>query len=647
MEFFILNFCNKAYNSILFISDFLLNRLNDCTKHTAILTDHNLVNLKLSLSTPARGPGVWKINNSLLKNQEFVNLTKLIIADTENQYESMENKGMLWDIMKMKIRALAINFSAKLKRERDKIEQNISVEIASLEKEHQSDETIDKIDILKTELENLLKYKTDGAILRSKIFWAEEGEKNTSYFLRLEHHKSENKTILQLKDSKENTIVGQKEILNELYNYYLTLYSDTTSNNLENNEFVTLNNKKLSPLEQAHCEGLIGEVECLKALKGMANGKTPGSDGLSTDFYKFFWMDIKKFVIDSFNYAFIHGELSIDQSRGLISLIPKKDKDRLYVKNWRPIALLNNDYKLLAKTLSNRIKHVIDSLISHDQTGYISGRYIGENIRTVSDAINFIVKNKKEALIILIDFEKAFDSIKWKFIDLALDSFHFGQNFKQWVKVLYKNSKSAVMNNGTFTQFFNLERGVRQGCPLSVYLFLLVVELLATHIRQDKTINGITLKSSELKISQMADDTTIFLKSATSIPPLLATLNKFALYSGLKTNVDKTKLYAIGKMNLRKTNLHGLKLDKGNICLLGLVITDDPKINLHLNIEPKLKLMANILRMWSQRDLSLKGKICVINSLIMSLFIYPATILGIDDTTLNEIDTKISAFLWN
>ena len=172
----------------------------------------------------------------------------------------------------------------------------------------------------------------------------------------------------------------------------------------------------------------------------MANNKSPGSDGFPCEFYKFFWIDISTYVCDSLNYAFDKGELSIDQRRGLITLIPKKDKDRLFLKNWRPVALLNTDYKILAKVLSSRIKPFFDKLINTDQTGYIQGRYIGENIRTVSDIISYLKARGMSAVILLIDFEKAFDSVRWSFIRKTLKAFWFGNDLVHWVDILYKNS---------------------------------------------------------------------------------------------------------------------------------------------------------------------------------------------------------------
>jgi len=124
---------------------------------------------------------------------------------------------------------------------------------------------------------------------------------------------------------------------------------------------------------------------------------------------------------------------TIDQKRGVITLIPKKGKNKLLIKNWRPITLLNTDYKILAKLLALRIETVMPFIICDDQTGYIKGRFIGQNIRIIEDTIIIANENNIPGIILTIDFEKAFDSISWSFIEKALYAYNFGVNYIKWI----------------------------------------------------------------------------------------------------------------------------------------------------------------------------------------------------------------------
>ena len=113
----------------------------------------------------------------------------------------------------------------------------------------------------------------------------------------------------------------------------------------------------------------------------MTYNKTPGSDGLPAEFYKVFWKDISQYLLKALNASYANGCLSVTQRRGLITLIPKKNKDAKLLKNWRPVTLLNCDYKIASKSIANRFKKLLSKLIDHDQTGFQKNRFIGENIR--------------------------------------------------------------------------------------------------------------------------------------------------------------------------------------------------------------------------------------------------------------------------
>jgi hypothetical protein len=166
----------------------------------------------------------------------------------------------------------------------------------------------------------------------------------------------------------------------------------------------------------------------------MKSNKSPGSDGFSTEFFKVFWKQLGNFIVRSLNYAYENKLLSITQRHGIITLLPKGEKPRQYLKNWRPITLLNTVYKLASDSIANRLKTHINKLISTDQTGFISNRYIGENTRLIYDIMHF-TEEDIPGLLLLLDFEKAFDTISWNFIQSTLNYFNFGPSIKEWIRI--------------------------------------------------------------------------------------------------------------------------------------------------------------------------------------------------------------------
>ena len=174
------------------------------------------------------------------------------------------------------------------------------------------------------------------------------------------------------------------------------------------------------------------------------------------------------------------------------------------------------DAKIISKVIATRIKNIVPHIIHCNQSGYVKDRYIGETIRSIFDIMDFTEKNNIPGLLIFIDFQKAFDSLEWNFLFHCLDAFNFVPEFKCWIKTFYKNIQSCVINNGLSSEYFYLTRCVRQGDPLSPYLFLLAVEILAIAVRDNVEIKGIAIEQQETKLLQCADDTTAVLSNIES-----------------------------------------------------------------------------------------------------------------------------------
>ena len=235
--------------------------------------------------------------------------------------------------------------------------------------------------------------------------------------------------------SSEGQLISSPDlILKEQASFYHKLYSSTKGQSevTKRAEHSFLGNDKIPKLsndQNSLLDAPLTIEELGSALKEMANNKSPCMDGFTTNFYEFFWPDLRSSLFECYQYSIEAGMLSDGQRRGVLSLIPKKDRDLRYLKSWRPVSLLATDYKILAKTLANRLQKVIGDLISCDQVGYIKGRFIGENIRIIEDIMHYTSEYNISGLLVLIDFEKAFDTIEWDFLFRALQSYKFGSGF--------------------------------------------------------------------------------------------------------------------------------------------------------------------------------------------------------------------------
>ena len=211
---------------------------------------------------------------------------------------------------------------------------------------------------------------------------------------------------------------------------------------------------KLTDTQRKNLEGEISLEEATIVLKNISNNKSPGTDGFTTEFFKVFWKQIGNFIIRSINFGYTKGELSVTQKQGVITCIPKEGKSKFFIKNWRPITLLNVIYKIGSGCIARRMKQILDTIISSDQTGFIPGRYIGENTRIIYDLMQFTEERNIPGLLLMIDFEKAFDSVSWQFIDKALNFFNFGPSIRRWISVFQYETISAITQSGFLSIFF-------------------------------------------------------------------------------------------------------------------------------------------------------------------------------------------------
>ena len=241
-----------------------------------------------------------------------------------------------------------------------------------------------------------------------------------------------------------------------------------------------------------------------------------------------------------------------------------------------------------------RIISFLPTLIDEDQTGYIKKQFIGNNIRIIEDILLYTNKNKVTGILLTVDFEKVFDSLKWGFLKKCLQVFNFGQRFVSYICVLYSDISAALLN-GHISRWFYPEKGVRQGCPLSPYLFILAVEILSCKICDSENVRGIQIDNCEIRITQLADDTTCFVKDKTSLCHLPDIFKQYQRCAGLKMNIDKPKAKILGPEPMPPDDLYGLDWTEDAVNTLGAVLSGNEIDHYYLNYKKSLKTMKNLL----------------------------------------------------
>lgn len=648
-----------TYKEISRLDKFLISEqcsnytLNSYILNPGIKSDHKGVKIILNINNNMRGPGVWKLNTNILNDSIYKEKIKILIQGVKEKYNFL-SKQMLWEICKIKIREYTIGYCTKKQKTKKSIIKQIENEIEQKEEELVASnydhkilqEKNSKVDKLHT----LVEEQKVGAQIRSRAKWIEEGEKCTKYFFNLEKQHCSNNTIKQLKRENGTYTTSDREILEEQHKYYKNLYdSENISEESMNSHLKNIKMlNTLSEQEAKLLEGTIKEDECKNAIDSMKLNKSPGSDGIPVEFYKIFWEDIKTLLIESINSAYQTGEMTITQRKGILKLLYKKN-EKTSLSNWRPISLLNTDYKILAHVLAQRLKKVIHKVIHTDQVGYIKGRNINTNIRLIQDVIDYFEDGKEEGAIIFLDFQKAFDTVNHEFLHKVLSKFNFGASFKKWINIIYKNAQSCVSNNGWISQPFNINRGIRQGCPLSALLFLLVVEILAVQVRTEQN-DGLKInvrgEDKFINITQLADDTTLFVKDKEAIIKNLKLIEDFGEVSGLKLNKEKTEGLWIGVGENRQDMFAGINWKKNCIKALGVYFGYNKKEVELLNWKTKVENVKSCLKCWNSRDLSLQGRVLVIKTIALPKVIYLSSSIHTPDWVVNELNKEFFSFLW-
>ena len=639
--------------------DYILGSCNGCFIPRKIKTiqpidnhhgDHRCVEGTFMLNSNTRGKGYWKLNAQILEDLKYKEGVVNILNDVHGEFRGIQSHRIKWELIKCRIKQFTIFTCINRVDKQKKARINLQNKIDNFRKKQDiswDDETEHELNIASITLRNLYSEETNGAYVRSRVKWIEKGEQSHGYFKKMEASHQTYNTIKSLKNAEDEIVYDDIKILDVARDFYSTLYStnsidkDTITQYLNDIQIPTLNENDKRTLESdITLEELGDAVKCLKI------NKSPGTDGLTPEFYKCFWENLKYHFVDMMNEVFNEGELPASCRRSILSLIFKKN-DTNDIKNYRPISLTNYDYKVITFVLAKRLKPVLNTIINKNQSGYITGRFIGNSIRLIKDIFEWTESNDKQGAIICCDFQKAFDSIEWDFIYQVMEKFNFGKNFQRWVKIIYRNPEIVIKNNGWISSMFSMTRGIRQGCPLSALLFILCVEILAQKVRMSDDITGFQFGNVIFKVIQYADDTTLVLRDLESVINALEILNEFSQVSGLVLNKNKCEGILLGGLKGTLQELNGIKFTNNPIKCLGIYFGHDKIKCNELNWLPKLKRLEAQIESWKTRNLTIFGKIELIKALGISQFVYQMTVLEVDHDTIKRMEKMLFGFIWN
>ena len=446
----------------------------------------------------------------------------------------------------------------------------------------------------------------------------------------------------EMKTAFQNIFKAQPNLNNNIDDIKNFLNSDRDSKPMEE-----LQKRKVTPQKAQNMEGLLTTHELTNSLfKHMKGSSSPGIDGFTVNHLRTFWYELQHITCDALNCSF-GGQLTGTLRKAVIKLLRKGTKDQTLTGNYRPISLLSIFYKLASCTITQRIKPAVNQIIGRQQKAYIKTNNIGSIILNLLNMIKHVTEKKKTALILLIDFRKAFDSIDHTFLQNALELFGFGPDIIQWIKLFFSKREAQILMGGHISDIIQLEQGVPQGDVISPYIFILMIEILLIKINHTENLTGITFALIESRSETFADDTTIFLeRTDTNLRTATKYITQFHNISGLSCNLDKTVVVPIGQ----NTNKHdilcpdlGMTWDD-TFTILGFTIDNTLK-HLDSNFTKIKQKIQNLITLWKPYNLSLRGRITITKVKLVSQLTFVSTVLDTNHSIINEIQELINNFV--
>ena len=548
----------------------------------AVILDHEPAQITLRQVSQARGNAIPRIDERIFDDAVFV--TK-VASEIESHVQAHAGSWSdTWTAIKERVKAMSISQSRKLKVTRTKEEKEIRIRIKALK------DNIDSGESQPADMRLYIELQAELSILQKNNFFEQQSPEDLALYKGKRH---DNGSALffrpwKPRDSyhwiesifnatwqdpnspqKDGTVTSEpSEIPAAITKYYEALYSLKPIDDEAKQiclDTLRAGNRVLPPTA-AHCGAPISDAELEDTMNLLPTGKSPGPDCIPNKFYRTFSKTLAPILEKVFAESTSRGSLPSEVGDGLISLLYKKS-ERDDPRNYRPITLLNSDYKIMMRVLATRMATAVTQFVSDPQTGFVPDSFLPENIMLLKLIQDWADDENQELYLLFLDMEKAFDRCSWEFLLEALDAIGFDQNFISFVKLAYStDTRRRITANGYLGPTFTLHSGVAQGCPLSPLLFLLITEPLTRLIHPDRrdirqnpylsAVNGIRgalIGIARHRISQFADDSTLILRVGDEAEAQTC-LDVWQRATSMKENQAKREGLLLGQLNTNRQN---------------------------------------------------------------------------------------------
>jgi hypothetical protein len=489
---------------------------------------------------------------------------------------------------------------------------------------------------------------------KSRAIWIKSGDRNTKFFHLYASHRRNKKFIWEINDEKGKVHSGQQAIKEEAVRHFSSFFNDTGQTFMEERlESVRLYPTFVTALEVQDLEKEVTKDEVFEVIKGFARDKILDLDGWTVEFYHCFFELVGQDLVDMVEETRLKGEIIPSINSTFVALIPKVNKPTVF-NDFRPISLCNLCYKIISKIIAKRLRPILSRVLSEEQLGFLKGRKILDAIGTAQECLHNIRTKKMQALILKLDLRKAYDCTSWDFLRLVLHQSGFGLKTTNWIMACVSSTTYATLINKEATNFFKCSKGLRQGCPLSPLLFILVMEGLSLALKKAKSdgqITGIKV-SSLIRILHLlfVDDILIMTKaSLAEWEKIQSILQVFCRASGLIINNQKSIVLHAGVDTgslQRIVDVLGYSVKDLNCGFKYLGYLMKPGSYKTMDWQWLVDRFETRINHWCNKWLTLGGRLILIKVVLESLPVYWMTLAHISVTVLTKLRRLSYDFLW-